>query len=373
MHRVAEYGIAAHWKYKGEDSGVKLDWIEELSNDSDNTIVNFYENAKSNLYSEELVVFSPRGDSYTLPKGSVILDFAYAIHSEIGDLATSATINKEKVSLLSPLSNGDIVNIITQQEPRLHCSWVDSVRTSKAKDGIRIMCKHRLREVEEKISLQIIATIFNTTKRDIETIAKDLNIVKTISKSTSNLDILREKIKKIAIYKNLSEIRFWELLKRGYKKPTIKTINKFTFFTNKVLDGVEFDYCCHPKLGDDILAFYSRGYVTIHHKLCRKAYNLVNSHNNAVFVKWSSVKNSRYGLIVSLQNKRGALLELLKLLDKLDLSIINIELGIKSSDKAEYCKLQVETTSENQNQIKDIISRKFKLVDFISLKDAYKS
>ncbi len=372
MHRVAEYGIAAHWKYKGEEDGVKLDWIKQIS-DNENNILNFYESAKDNLYSEELVVFSPRGDSYTLPKGSVVLDFAYAIHSEIGDLATSATVNKEKVSLLTPLKNGDIVNIITQDEPRLHCSWVNSVKSGKAKDGIRAMCKARMKEVEEKIGYEILATIFDTTSKDIEEVAKELEFDNSIYKVSKNLDNLRDKIKKISKYKNLKEVRFWELLKRGYKKPQKRVLNKFFFFTNKALDSVEFDYCCHPKLGDDVVALYIRGSAVIHHKLCKKAYTLINEDSNAIFVKWNIQKTSRYRLVIALQNKKGALLELLKLLDKLDLSIINIELGIKSSDKAEYCKIEVESTSDNQNKLKDIIANKVKLIEFISLKDAYKN
>jgi len=372
MHRVAEYGIAAHWKYKGEDDDVKLDWIKQISEDS-NSVLSFYENAKANLYSEELVVFSPKGDSYTLPKGSVVLDFAYAVHSEIGDLATSATVNKERTSLLTSLKNGDIVNIITQNEPRLHCSWIENVKTSKAKEGIRSMCNARSREVDERSAYQILATIFNDDCTDIRAIAKEIGIDENIYKVPKNLDTLKEKIKKIASYKNLKEVRFWELLKRGYKKPQEKVLHKFSFFTNKNLESVEFDYCCHPKLGDDIVAIYSRKSAIIHHKMCKKAYNLISNKSQLLFVKWNIQKSAKYRVVVSLQNKKGALLELLQLFDKLDLSIVNIELGIKSSDSAEFCKVEVETTSDNQNQIKDIISRKFKLVDFISLKDAYKN
>jgi len=372
MHRVAEYGIAAHWKYKGEESDVKLDWIKQMSYE-DESVLNFYESAKANLYSEELVVFSPKGDRYTLPKGSVVLDFAYAIHSEVGDLATSATINKEKSSLLSSIKNGDIINIVTQKEPRLHCSWVDNVKTNRAKEGIRAMCKYRAREVDKKISYSILSALFNSDIVEIERVSKNLGAESKIEKVSNNLTVLKEKIKKIAKYKNLKEVRFWELLKRGYKKPQQKEINKFTFYTNKPIESVEFDYCCHPKLGDDIVAFYTRGSAVIHHKLCSKAYELMNEEKEALFVKWSSLKNSRFRVVVALQNHRGALLELLAVLDKLDLSIVNIELGIKSSDSAEYCKLEVETTSDNQNRIKDIIARKFRLIDFISIKDAYKS
>jgi len=86
MHKVAEYGVAAHWKYKNETSSINLDWISNLPYQSD-SVESFYENAKADLFSEDIVVFSPQGDHYTLPKGSVALDYAYAVHSEVGDYA----------------------------------------------------------------------------------------------------------------------------------------------------------------------------------------------------------------------------------------------------------------------------------------------
>ena len=115
MHRLAEYGVAAHWKYKGGDNSVNLEWLESLHYQNE-SIEEFYELAKSDLFSEDITVFSPKGDYYTLPKGSVALDFAYAIHSEVGDNAMDALINKQKASLLSILKNGDIVKIIKDDE-----------------------------------------------------------------------------------------------------------------------------------------------------------------------------------------------------------------------------------------------------------------
>ncbi len=372
MHLVAEYGIAAHWKYKGETESVKLDWIHNMPFQN-RSAQSFYEAAKADLYSEDVVVFSPKGDYYTLPKGSVVLDFAYAVHSEVGDFATAATVNKERTSLLKQLKNGDIVKIITQDRPRLHCSWVDSVRTNKAKEGIKSLCRHHIRELDAKVALAILATIFDTSRDEIRKIIKEYNIENNIYKVVNNLDTLKEKISKIASYKKLKEVRFWELMKKGYKKPRIKDLHYFRFFTNKNIEHVEFDYCCHPKLGDDIVAIYQEHTAYIHHKLCSKAEELINNGAKMLYVEWRGTQQLRFRIIVALKNKKGTLLELLKEFDKLDLNISKIEFGIQSSDEAEYCKLEVETTSDNQNRIKDIISKKFKLIDFISLKDAYKS
>ena len=97
MHKLAEYGVAAHWKYKGEENSVNLQWLESLHYQNE-SIEEFYELAKSDLFSEDITVFSPKGDYYTLPKGSVALDFAYAIHSEIGANAVEVLVNKQKTS-----------------------------------------------------------------------------------------------------------------------------------------------------------------------------------------------------------------------------------------------------------------------------------
>jgi len=372
MHKLAEYGVAAHWKYKAGADNINLEWLNNLTYESE-SIDRFIETTKTDLYTEDIVVFSPVGDSYTLPKGSVVLDYAYAVHSDIGDLATSAMVNRESTSLLRILKNGDIVKIITQDKPRLHCSWIDTVKTSKAKEGIKSICNQRLREVNRRVVYLILATIFGTNKEDIKEILKKLNLYDNVHLAANNLGRIRDKVLKIAEYKKIKEIRFWELLKKGYKKPFTKDINYFTIYSNKNVESVEFDYCCHPKLGDEIIAFYERGRAIVHHKLCSKAYDLMKSDTKMLYIEWRSKKSSKYRMILSLQNKKGALLELFKELNKLDLNITNIELGIQSSDTAEYCKLEVETTSDNNNIIKDIISRKFKLIDFVSLKDAYKN
>ncbi len=374
MHKLAEYGIAAHWKYKaGVGNTINLEWINNLTHETE-SIDKFIEITKTDLYTEDTIVFSPKGDSYTFPRGSTVLDFAYAVHSEVGDLATAAIVNNEFTSLLRILKNGDVVHIITQDKPRPHCSWVEAVKTSRAKEGIKNLCKQRLKEVNRKVAYKIVATIFNISYDETEKIIKELHLDGNIDKVTNNLDRLRVVIAKVAKLKKLKVVRFWELLKKGYKKPVLRDMNYFSIFTNKHIESVEFDYCCHPKLGDEIVAFYSRGNAVIHHKLCSNAYEMINDKNTKMFfVKWKSSSSAKYRLIIALQNKKGALLELLKELDKLDLNITNIELGIKSSDSAEYCKLEVETAMDRSNLIKDSISRKFKLIDFISLKDAYKS
>ena len=370
MHQLAEYGVAAHWKYKEGIDQINLEWLKSLHYQNE-SIEEFYELAKSDLYSEDITVFSPRGDYFTLPKDATALDFAYAIHSEIGDTATEAMINKEKASLLTILKNGDIVRIITDGTSRLHCSWVDTVKTSRAKDGIRSQCRQWLRTVDEMSSYNILATLFDRRPAAIRKIVDRMGASSTIFRAAEQLDSLKEKISRIANSADIKEVRFWELLKRGYKKPQLRKIDYFLFYSNKPINGVEFDYCCHPKVGDEIVALYKENKAIIHHKLCMKAYEKIEQGAPMLFVDWNQNKIARYRLIISLQNQRGTLAELLARISKMGLNVNSIELGIKSSESAEFCKLEVESERKNRQEIREELASKFKIVDIIALDDAY--
>ena len=370
MHQLAEYGVAAHWKYKGGLKHVNLEWLKGL-NYQNESVEEFYELAKSDLFSEEISVFTPEGDYFTLPKDSVALDFAYAVHSEIGETATGALVNKEKASLLTILKNGDIVKVITDGKPRMHCSWEGTVKTSKAKSGIRAQCRKRLREVDEYTSYNILATLFSKSSLFVKETIKAYQGDATIAKAAGHLDALKEKIHKIARSENIKEVRFWELLKKGYKKPQLKEKEHFIFFTNKQIEGIEFDYCCHPKVGDDIVAFYKHNKAIIHHKLCMNAYGKIMAGEPMFFVQWRSTKMSQYRLIVSLPNQKGELAKLLMKLSTMKLNVIGIEFGISSSESAEYCHIEVESEKAGKKEIENEIGKKFKLIDIVALDDAY--
>ncbi len=370
MHQLAEYGVAAHWKYKGGTDHVNLSWLESLHYQNE-SIEEFYELAKSDLFSEDITVFSPKGDYYTLPKGSTALDFAYAIHSEVGSNAMDALVNKRNASLLTVLKNGDIVKIIKDDKVHLHCSWIDTVKTSKAKEGIRSACKARIKESDTLSAYNILATLFKQSNAVIERIISDLKLQDTLFKLPNQLDYYKEVIHKVAAYMGTREVRFWELLKKGYKKPKIKKIDHFTFFTNRSLDGVEFDYCCHPKVGDQVVAFYKDSKAIIHHKLCKKAYEKIVAKEPMLFVQWSGSSLSRYRLTISIQNQKGILADLLSYLSDLDLNILSIELGIRNPEQAEYCQIEVESQESKKQLLADKIKQKFKLIEIISLDDAY--
>jgi len=370
MHKLAEYGVAAHWKYKAGGDSVNLEWLESLHYQNE-SIEEFYELAKSDLFSEDITVFSPKGDYYTLPKGSTALDFAYAIHSEVGSNAMDALVNKHNSSLLTVLKNGDIVKIIKDNKVHLHCSWADTVKTSKAQDGIRSACRMRIKEVDTLSAYNILATLFKQKSKTVELLISELDLQDTLYKLPLQVDYCKELIHQMAEYMGTKEVRFWELLKKGYKKPKVKELEHLSFFTNKPLDGVEFDYCCHPKVGDQIVAFYKDSKAIIHHKLCKKAYAKILANEEMLFAGWSGSKLSRYRLTISLQNKKGVLADLLTKLSELGLNVLSIELGIHSSEEAEYCQIEIESHESKKQILEEKIGQKFKLIEIISLDDAY--
>jgi RelA/SpoT family (p)ppGpp synthetase len=370
MHRLAEYGVAAHWKYKGGNDSVNLEWLESLHYQNE-SVEEFYELAKSDLFSEDITVFSPKGDYYTLPKGSTALDFAYAIHSEVGSNAMDALVNKRNSSLLTVLKNGDIVKIVKDDKVHLHCSWLDTVKTSKAQDGIRSACRARIKETDTLSAYNILATLFGQESTTVKELIEKLDLEDSIYKLPLQVDYYKEVIHQVAEYMGAKEVRFWELLKKGYKKPKMKELEHFTFFTNRPLDGVEFDYCCHPKVGDEIVAFYKDSKAIIHHKLCKHAYEKILANEEMIYVRWSGSKLSRYRLTISLQNQKGILADLLAYLSELHLNILSIELGIRNSEQAEYCQIEVESSESKKQGLADKIGQKFKLIEIISLDDAY--
>jgi len=369
MHKTAEFGVAAHWRYKDgrqKKQTVNLEWLEGLQYQND-SLEEFYTLVKGDLFVDDISVFSPDGDHYTLPRESVVLDFAYAIHSEIGDKAVSALVNKRKTSLLTTLKNGDIVRVMTDENAKVHCSWYESVKTSRAKEGIRTACNQKLK-ISDQMAAKNILTLLarecsDVSYEEIEALLSGSKFHENAYKLTSNSEMYREVISELVA--KLSERT------AKCKIPQEMTIEHFRVISNKEISKVEFDYCCHPKTGDEIVGFYENDEVVIHHKLCREAYKKMKAKEPMIFVTWEDTQRGRYQLIVALQNRQGILAELLAKLAKLNLNVLNIGLGIQSSESAEFCKLEVETEEQNLKQLEEKLSKKFKLIEIISLNDAY--
>ena len=370
MHKTAELGVAAHWKYKSGGNNIKLDWLDNLQYQNE-SVEDFYALIKNDLYSEDISVFSPKGDAFTLPRGAVALDYAYAIHSEVGNKATSALINKTKSSLLTELNNGDIVKIFTGDAIQTRCSWIDAVKTSKAKTNMKMNCNARLREINTKAAISIVATAMNLNYARVEEWFKKNNC-----DSLSSLPNDIEQFKNV-LHKYVADISKNSRFKAFISRHRFK-LKKYEFaglevYSTVAISGVVFDYCCHPKPGDEVMAFLEKGKAHVHHKMCSNAAKKLEAGEPMVFVKWTQENLYKYKLIASLHNAKGALAEFLTYLVKLDIDILSIELGKESSDYIQYCELVFTSKEADINRLRAKIESKIKVIHLVRTDDAYKN
>ena len=376
MHKTAEYGLAAHWKYKHSGAvAVKTDWLKDISqiDEHEKTPEDLYEFAKDSLYVEDIAVYSPTGRIFTLPRGATALDYAYEIHSEVGLHASEAYINKIKVPLLTELKNGDIVRIITGDEPKLRCSWLNSVKTGKARVTIRNYCRQKLREINEKVARKIISAIFSRPVDVIESWILSENLSKKIFKVSTDSAFLQDVVNALKKYGKDKILGIGGLGKKYEIKK--QKCDNIVIYSNYKITSAEFDYCCNPKRGDDIMGFRHGHRAVVHHKLCERASKLLENGEEMIFVKWTKVAPDRYKIILSLENKRGSLAEFLTDLAKLKIDLVTINLANGGEeDSAEYFELVVQIVENVDSQkAMESLKNKYKIVEFSSLADAYSS
>lgn len=374
MNKTAEYGVAAHWKYKSGGLNPKLDWLNDLSNQNEDieSIEDFYEIAKDNLYSEDIAVFSPKGDIFTLPRGATVLDFAYEVHTEVGTYADEAYVNKQKVPLLTELKNGDIVKIVTSKEPKYRCSWINSVKTGKAKSTIQSNCRQKIKEINHKVAIKILAHVFGVNEAKIITWVEQELLSKKIFKIAVDSVYLQDVVNGLKT-NALHETLLFPLLKKDRYHIKKQKFENIVIYSNHNIANVYFDYCCHPKRGDDIVGFRKGNDVFVHHKLCERATVLMDENEPMTFVKWTREAPDRYKLIVSLENKKGSLATFLAYLAKMQVNLVTIELG-KAEDEghADYFEMILELPEKNINSVRDNLKGRYRVIEFVSANDAYK-
>ncbi len=366
MNKIAEFGIAAHWKYKsGAKNTTNLNWLKSLEFSNEN-IEEFYEETKDNLHHEEIIVYSPKGEVYMLPVGSTAYDFAFAVHTNIGKKAISCNINKIKKPLLTVLKSTDIVQIEISDEPIVRCSWIDMVRTSRAKKQIKLMCTHRQKEIDELSGKNIINTVFSRYYEDVT----KLYHIDSMYKIPTVLDFFKHS--KQIIEKNI--IRDTGLMTR-FKILTSK-IKEYRFdnmliYSNFSISSVSFDHCCHPKFGDDIVAFKNGNEAIIHHKMCDKAYDKIKANQQMLFCRWTKDSVYQYKMVISIPNTKGELAKVLTYMAENDFYILGIEFGRQKHSYIQYCDIEFEINRSNIDEVKKIIEKKVKVIEFFSKKDAY--
>jgi GTP pyrophosphokinase len=369
MHKTAELGVAAHWKYKSGGNNIKLDWLQNLQYQNE-SVEDFYSLIKNDLYSEDISVFSPKGDAFTLPRGAVVLDFAYSVHSEVGNKAESCLVNKEKVPLLTELKNGDIVKIKVSKKLLLRCSWLDAVKTSRAKTNMRTNCNARMKEINFAYAVNMVATTMNLNHSRVQEW-----FVKNGCEAQANIPCDLEHYKNVVsryIQDIGSNSRFKAFLSRNRFKLKSKVISGIEVSSVNTVNDIVFDYCCHPKSGDEIMGFLEKNKVHVHHKMCEQAHKQLEAHQPMVFVRWEKKNFFSYKLIASLQNEKGALANFLTYLVKLNIDINSIELGKEKSSYVKYCELEFSSFDADISRLRVKIEQKIKVIHLIRTDDAYR-
>lgn len=323
MDRVAEYGFAAHYKYKGTTSSEnELDkWIERIREhlgNSEYDAFEFLDEFKLNLFAGEIVVFTPKGKMIKLPKQSTILDVAYEIHSDLGNKCIGAKVNYKLVPPSHILQNGDQVEILTAESQSPQPEWLNFVTTAKAKTKIKDALKLEKRQhlekgkemVEEAIKNNGAPLVANTIKKIVAhfNLNNKEQLYSQVGMGLIDLkgidEILKKKSKnKFVKYWNITFKRKEkqesdELFEENPDEPTKKIDKRKPFILKENPDNIEYSLakCCNPIPGDDVVGYIGSGdHVVIHKKECPTAEKLLAAQGDKfITAEWTKFKKLSY-------------------------------------------------------------------------------
>lgn len=320
MDEIAERGLAAHWRYKGIKGESGLDeWLNSirtaLENKDDMQVIDHF---KMDLYEDEVFVFTPKGDLMKFPSGSTVLDFAYRIHSNIGNHCTGARINNKAVTFRYVLKNGDQVEIMTSANQTPKQEWVNIVKTSRAKSKIRMAIKERMikdgayaKEMfERRLKNRKIELEESTVSHLIKKLGyKEANdFYKSIADGSLDLNQTIDKYQEILQHDNNNAPT---LPARSAKEFSFENPNEELAYSSddvlvidRNLKGVDYTLakCCHPIYGDDVFGFVTvSGGIKIHRIDCPNATELRKRFGyRIVKAKWSGKGSSQYSITLKI-------------------------------------------------------------------------
>ncbi len=340
MHGHAEFGIAAHWLYKRND-GAEFDvrdraheWIRDLLDLHENTsdCVEFIKNLKVDLFSEEIYVFTPKGKVIKLPRGATVVDFAYAVHTNIGNRCYSGRVNQQEVPLQTVLHDGQTVEVSkaawTQPKPQ----WLKFVVTVKARTAIL----HHLKNLQQKDAVELGKRLLEI---ELNQLSKRLENV-----DPNHLAVLLEQLGCETQEQLLEEIGLGNRLPQliairlcqddplaGVKLADGETISASgVVFPIKGTQGmvVNLAKCCHPILGDPIIGFFVPGKgIMIHLHDCSNLGNRQKAHYNWLDVEWSDGVQEDFSvkIAVEVRNQRGVLATITKVISEMNSNIEDLK------------------------------------------------
>ena len=370
MNKVAEEGIAAHWKYKEGKIASKTDekqfaWLRQLLEWQQNLKdpAEFLESVRMDLFPNEVYVFTPRGDVKAFPKGATPVDFAYSIHSEIGDKCLGAKINGKMVPLRYQLQNGNIVEIITSPKQYPSKDWLAFVKTSRAKTKIRSWIKSQGREESISLGKDILEKALEQNRLTLP------NIIKSEQISAIAKELSFRSVEELIAQIGFGEISPNQVIGRLKPKLGIKE-EKPPTLVSKMVDRlkrrtgvrgikvkgisdmlVRFANCCHPLPGERVIGFITRGRgITIHHENCRHINDA--ARERLVEVSWEPSEEDIYlaKLRVTSEDKKGILADLSSVIAQKDANIIKADVKTTMDKKGiALFTLEVENYKQLQN------------------------
>jgi len=384
MDEIAEKGYAAHWKYKDSNNGESavdlwLSKITEMLQSSESDALDFLDEFKLNLFSDEIFVFTPKGELKTIPSKSTALDFAYNIHTEVGNQCIGAKVNHKLVALSHILSNGDQVEIITSKKQKPKEDWLNFVVTAKARSRIKEAIKEEKRKYQKKRKEKLLKYMYQigveNTKLNTHRLQKYYNIPSLIDLyfKLATDEIGLKEVKDCC--SEFDKGGFLSMITRPFYRPkhtapktleeTIaEKINKIPEslmikadlknFKNKIAD------CCNPIPGDDVVGFMMPdNEIEIHRTNCLDAIQLMSKYGNRIVkAKWTNKESISFltGLKITGMDEKGLINDIIKLIsEKLELNIRSFHLESHDGMSNGVVMLYVHDTS-NLNEL--IISLK---------------
>ncbi|MFB6258553.1 MAG: bifunctional (p)ppGpp synthetase/guanosine-3',5'-bis(diphosphate) 3'-pyrophosphohydrolase, partial [Flavobacteriales bacterium] len=307
MDEVAEMGYAAHWRYKEQEktSEGNLDrWltrVRELLGDPESNALEFLDDLKLNLFSDEIFVFTPKGELKTLPSGATALDLAFEIHTDIGERCTGAKVNQKLVPLDDPLNSGDQVEILTSKDQKPKEDWLNYVVTAKARSKIKTALNKEKKkaglEGKERLERKLDHMKLSLTDENLNTLIRFFNVPNEhelyfrIAKGAIDLKRLKEldvkgKTLKLPVRKEEEKRKYPE------KKATVQPHPQDTLIIGEDLRNTDYKLapCCQPIPGDDVFGYItSSDGVKIHRTNCPNATELMSRHAQRIIsARWAS-------------------------------------------------------------------------------------
>ncbi|MFR7873719.1 MAG: RelA/SpoT family protein [Christensenellales bacterium] len=340
MHRIAEYGIAAHWAYKeasflgGKKANVtvdqdKLSWLRETlewQKDMQDP-QEFLNTLKTELFEDEVYVFTPKGKIQVLPRGATPIDFAYSIHEEIGNHMTGCKINSKMMPIVTTLKNGDIVEIITSEKSKGPSrDWLKFIKSSTAKTRIQQWFKKNERAENIEKGKDILEKEIKKIGIPYSELSKSEYVNAAIERYKFNgIDDMYASIGFGAITPNKIISKMLEEYRKTHKEDDVeekieelskqKAVRRKTPDTGIIVKGIDnclvkLSKCCNPVPGDEIVGYITKGRgVSVHRKDCKNVKELLSEENRMIDVSWYNDKPSAYNVDIAVfSNDRDGLL-----------------------------------------------------------------